>query len=98
MFTLPNRSLSSIPSSTPTEQKVGYTIFGLYIVQFMLGVFIHAVRVPFLFIAHRPPQNYLHAVLGLAILALAAYQVRVFCYRSGPILFIVREIDSLRAL
>ena len=43
----------------------------------MIGIFIHAVRVPFLFIAHRPPQNYFHATLGLVILAMAGYQVRL---------------------
>jgi len=30
---------------------------------------------PSLFRGHRPPQNYFHAILGLVILALAAYQV-----------------------
>jgi hypothetical protein len=44
----------------------------------MIGMFIHAVRIPFLVIAHRPLQNYLHAILGLVILAMASYQVRLF--------------------
>jgi len=30
---------------------------------------------PSLFHGHRPPQNYFHVILGLATLALAAYQV-----------------------
>ena len=30
---------------------------------------------PSFFRGHRPPQNYFHAVLGLAIIALAAYEV-----------------------
>jgi hypothetical protein len=58
------------------KQRVGYAILGLYIAQIVIGVFIHSVRVPFLFIFHRPPQNYLHAILGLVILAMAGYQVR----------------------
>ena len=63
------------------EQKVGYAIISLYIAQLLLGMFIHFIRVPFLFVGHRPPQNYLHPVLGLLILAMADYQVRLFlCY------------------
>jgi hypothetical protein len=54
-------------------------------------VFIHFVRVPFLFIAHRPPQNYLHAAIGLTILAMAGYQVRrlssVVTAAEGPVSF-----------
>ena len=66
-----------------TEQRLGYAIFGLYIAQIVIGVFIHAVRVPCLFIAHRPPQNYLHAILGLVILAIGGYQVRLFQARCS---------------
>jgi hypothetical protein len=47
-------------------------------------MFIHAVRVPFLFIFHRPPQNYFHAILGLVILAMAGYQVRPSLSSSMP--------------
>lgn len=57
-------------------QRIGYTVFGLYIAQVVLGTFIHYVRIPFPFLGHRPPQNYIHALLGLAILSLADYQVR----------------------
>jgi hypothetical protein len=46
-------------------------------------MFIHFVRIPILFIAHRPPQNYLHAILGLVILAMASYQVRLFHARCS---------------
>ena len=68
--------LTIVPNS-PLEQRVGYAIFTLYGVQVLLGTFIHFVRVPFLFIGHRPPQNWIHAALGFTILALAAYQVRL---------------------
>jgi hypothetical protein len=64
-------------STRVIEQRVGYAIFALYSFQLLLGMFIRGVRTPSLFIAHRPPQNYLHAALGLAILAMAGYQVRL---------------------
>jgi hypothetical protein len=67
---------TTVPNS-PLEQRVGYAIFTLYGFQVLLGAFIHFVRVPFLFIGHRPPQNWIHAALGFTILAMAAYQVRV---------------------
>jgi hypothetical protein len=63
--------------SPVTKQNVGVVIFALYIAQIVVGAFIHFVRIPFLFVGHRPPQNYFHAVFGLAILAMAAYQVRL---------------------
>ncbi|EIM88680.1 uncharacterized protein STEHIDRAFT_52825 [Stereum hirsutum FP-91666 SS1] len=57
------------------HKKIGLTLLILYLIQVVLGLFIHFVRMPRLFIAHRPPQNYFHAILGLLIMALAAYQV-----------------------
>jgi hypothetical protein len=42
----------------------------------VVGAFIHFIRIPFLFVGHRPPQNYIHAIIGLTILAMAASQVR----------------------
>jgi hypothetical protein len=68
----------AISPSPDTKQSVGIIIFGLYIAQIVVGAFIHFVRIPFLFVGHRPPQNYFHALFGLAILAMAAYQVRFF--------------------
>ena len=59
------------------HQKIGLALLILYVVQLCLGLFIHFVKMPSLFGGHRPPQNYFHAILGLAIFALAAYQV---CY------------------
>ena len=64
-------------SSLVIEQNVGVVIFALYIAQIVVGAFIHFVRIPVLFVGHRPPQNYFHALFGLAILAMAAYQVRL---------------------
>jgi hypothetical protein len=56
------------------HKKIGLALLVLYVAQLALGAFVHAVKLP-LRGGHRPPQNYAHAVLGLAILALAAYQV-----------------------
>lgn len=64
-------------TSLVTEQNVGVVIFALYITQIVVGALIHFVRIPVLFVGHRPPQNYFHALFGLAILAMAAYQVRL---------------------
>jgi hypothetical protein len=58
------------------HQQIGIALLAMYVTQLLLGTVIHYVKMPGLFRGHRPPQNYLHVVLGLAILALAAYQVR----------------------
>ena len=55
-------------------QKIGLALLILYLVQLILGLFIHFVKLPFIG-GHRPPQNYFHAILGLATIALAFYQV-----------------------
>jgi len=66
------------------HKRVGYAIFTLYSLQLLLGIFIHTVRTPGLFILHRPPQNYLHAAFGLTILAMAGYQVHYGLYIQWP--------------
>ena len=45
----------------------------LYIVQCLLGAFIHYVKKKDR--VRRPPQNYFHAIFGLLIIALALFQV-----------------------
>ncbi|KDR75941.1 hypothetical protein GALMADRAFT_516288 [Galerina marginata CBS 339.88] len=55
------------------HKRWGITIFILYFVQCGLGAFIHFVKKQNR--KRRPPQNYVHAVLGLAIIGLALYQV-----------------------
>jgi hypothetical protein len=66
-----------------THTKLGVTVLVLYILQVLLGLFIHYVKFPSFARSrlHRPPQNYLHAVLGLTIFALAAYQARPLASR-----------------
>jgi hypothetical protein len=62
-------------------QKIGTIIFTLYIIQILLGAFVHFIRIPFPLIVNRPLTNYVHALLGLTILVMSAYQVcprRVF--------------------
>jgi len=68
------------------HKRIGFVIFGLYIGQVVLGAFIHFVRIPVPFLGHRPPQNYIHALLGLAILALASYQVHYGIYTEWPLM------------
>ncbi|KAF6761163.1 hypothetical protein DFP72DRAFT_987962 [Ephemerocybe angulata] len=54
--------------------RVGIVLFVLYFAQIGLGAVIHWVkpRAP----RARPPQNYIHAILGILIIALALFQVR----------------------
>jgi len=56
------------------HKRWGIGIFVLYLVQCMLGAFIHYVKKKDRI--RRPPQNYFHAVVGLLVIALALYQVR----------------------
>jgi cytochrome b561 len=58
------------------HQQIGIALLALYVTQLLLGTFIHFIKFQGLFRGYRPPQNYLHIALGLAILALAADQVR----------------------
>jgi len=69
------------------HKRIGVVIFGLYIAQVALGALIHYVRIRLPFLAgHRPPQNYIHALLGLTILAMANYQVHYGIYTEWPLL------------
>ncbi|KAJ7151959.1 hypothetical protein C8R46DRAFT_1121630 [Mycena filopes] len=65
---------SGLPHFTDPHQKVGLALLIMYLVQVSLGAFIHWIKFPFRFPGGRHPQNYLHAVLGLAIIALASWQ------------------------
>ena len=60
-----------------THKKLGVALFVLYFAQLLFGALIHFVRVNSAGVAaRRPPQNYAHALMGLLIIALAAWQVR----------------------
>jgi hypothetical protein len=54
---------------------VGKVLLGLYIFQALLGLVIHYFKYPWRG-GRRPPQNYLHALLGLTIIGLSFWQVR----------------------
>jgi hypothetical protein len=59
-----------------THQKCGLVLLILYLVQLTLGLTSHFFKFPTIFHGHRAPQNYLHAVVAIAIFILAAFQVR----------------------
>ncbi|KII84359.1 hypothetical protein PLICRDRAFT_46252 [Plicaturopsis crispa FD-325 SS-3] len=72
-----NKKISSFHLQR-NHTKLGAALFALYVIQCVLGAVIHWIKpkpkpgnAP-----RRPPQNYLHAVLGLLIIALALWQVR----------------------
>ncbi|KAF7315842.1 Cytochrome b561 domain-containing protein [Mycena indigotica] len=69
---------SGIPHFFDVHQKVGLALLILYIIQVCLGVFIHFIKLPASVTARipggRPPQNYLHGLLGLSIVLLACWQ------------------------
>lgn len=56
------------------HKKWGVAIFVLYFVQAFLGLVIHKLKPKNS--VRRPPQNYMHAALGLLVIGLAFYQVR----------------------
>ncbi|KAJ3992596.1 hypothetical protein F5050DRAFT_895974 [Lentinula boryana] len=56
------------------HKRWGVALFILYLFQCSLGAFIHKVK--FANILGRPPQNYIHAFLGLFVVGAALYQVR----------------------
>jgi hypothetical protein len=55
------------------HKKMGLALLILICLQLVGGIFIHFVKIPFMG-GHRPPQNYLHAILGLTIIACAFWQ------------------------
>lgn len=61
-------------------QKVGLALFIMYIAQVLLGSFTHWIKIPSLqrLPGRRAPQNYLHVLLGVAIVVLASWQVCVY--------------------
>jgi len=58
------------------HKQCGLVLFILYFVQSTFGLVIHKFK-PRSSIKRRPLHNYLHPILGLLIIALALYQVRV---------------------
>lgn len=56
-----------------SHKRWGIALLILYLVQCALGAFIHFVKD--VNRRRRPPQNYLHAVVGILLIALALFQV-----------------------
>ncbi|KAI0060787.1 hypothetical protein BV25DRAFT_1917347 [Artomyces pyxidatus] len=71
-------------SPRTNHKSLGTTIMILYIIQFILGTIIHYVKIPIPLTGHRPPQNYIHAILGLVILALSTSQIHQGIYTEWP--------------
>lgn len=68
---------SGAPASDD-HKKWGIAIFVLYVFQLVIGEVIHLVKPKSWTVGkRRPAQNYFHAVLGVLIIALAFYQVRL---------------------
>ncbi|KAJ7637363.1 hypothetical protein DFH06DRAFT_655159 [Mycena polygramma] len=67
-------NMNGMPHFVDPHQRIGRALLIMYLVQVFLGIFIHWIKLPFRFPGGRHPQNYLHALLGLAIVALASYQ------------------------
>ncbi|PFH48966.1 hypothetical protein AMATHDRAFT_64230 [Amanita thiersii Skay4041] len=66
------------------HQKVGLALLILYLVQLVLGLFVHFFKFPSIFRGYRAPHNYLHVVIGLATLALAQFQVHYGLFTEWP--------------
>ncbi|KAF9648995.1 CBD9-like protein [Thelephora ganbajun] len=64
------------PHFTDTHTRLGLAIFILYVVQVLLGNIIHLFK-PKSFLRRRPIQNYLHGFLGIVIIGISFYQVRI---------------------
>ncbi|KAF8906571.1 hypothetical protein CPB84DRAFT_1882361 [Gymnopilus junonius] len=65
-----------------THKKWGIAIFILYLAQCAFGAFVHFIKKKDR--KRRPPKNYLHAILGLAIIGLALYQVHSGYHYEWP--------------
>ncbi|CAA7263184.1 unnamed protein product [Cyclocybe aegerita] len=65
------------------HKRWGIALFILYLVQCAFGAVVHFIKKQNL--KHRPPQNYAHAILGLAVIGLAFYQVRSGYHEEWPL-------------
>lgn len=66
------------------HEKIGLSLLCLYLAQILLGVIVHFLKFPSTF-KGRAPHNYIHILLGLAIIALAQYQVHYGLFSEWPI-------------
>jgi len=67
------------------HQKIGLALLVLYVIQLVIGVLVHFFKFSTILRGHRAPHNYLHVIIGLAIFALAQYNVHYGLYTEWPI-------------
>ncbi|KAJ6564987.1 hypothetical protein DFH09DRAFT_1035121 [Mycena vulgaris] len=77
-------NMSGVPHFSDPHQKVGLALLVMYLIQVSLGAFIHWIKFPFRFPGGRHPQNYLHGLLGLSIVALATWQTHYGLWIEWP--------------
>lgn len=74
-----------LPHFKDPHQRMGLILLMMYLSQVGMGLFIHFIKLPFLnflSIRGRPLQNYVHALLGLIIFAIAASQVSLVRFEA----------------
>ncbi|KAJ7687605.1 hypothetical protein B0H17DRAFT_1069652 [Mycena rosella] len=64
------------------HKTYGSVLFYIYFAQCIFGALIHYVKPKNA--TRRPPQNYVHALLGLVILSLGMYQIRTGYHQEWP--------------
>lgn len=70
--------LNETPHLNDTHKRWGVAIFVLYFFQISLGAVIHFFKIPALARKNiRAPQNYFHAIVGILLISVAFYQVRL---------------------
>ena len=66
-------------------QRLALAIFILYIAQVLLGNIIHKFK-PKSAVRRRPLQNYFHVFLGIVIIVVSFYQVRIGYKHEYPLI------------
>jgi len=74
-----NLSLGT-PHFQDTHEAIGLALIILYLTQLVIGASVHFFKFPTLFRGHRAPHNYLHALVGLAIIVLSEYTIHYGLY------------------
>ncbi|KAJ7141920.1 hypothetical protein C8R43DRAFT_1016841 [Mycena crocata] len=81
-FALGFKGAGSTSTISTDHKRIGVVIFALYLAQCLIGALIHFVKPKTA--TRRPLQNYFHALLGLAIIALSMYQIRTGFREEWP--------------
>jgi len=67
-----NLSLGT-PHFQDTHEAIGLALLILYLTQLVIGASVHFFKFPTRFRGHRAPHNYLHVLLGIAIIILSEF-------------------------